>query len=253
MTKLLKKVLPRSIRKKFKDFLHWFHWSADLKTSQRYSHIGSCGPLITDIFCKIKDIPGSFNIDDCAHFHLILSLQTVFGLKGDLFEIGSFHGRSTAVMARYLADGECIHVCDAFQLETEDYYDGKTSPAELLKNILAVNPHLTKQRIVVYKCLSSNLLLDGRLKFRFIHIDGGHSKEQTLFDLNLCQEHVVDKGIIIIDDYHHKNWPGVTPAVDLFLKESQKFTVMADLNRHGAKGRKIYLIKKAGEPAEIKG
>jgi hypothetical protein len=37
--------------------------------------------------------------------------------------------------------------------------------------------------------------------------------------------------------------PGVTAAVNSFLKRFKEFNVLADLNRHGDLGRKIYLCR----------
>ena len=215
----------------------------DLRNSTEFAHIGPTGPLIEDLFLPARRISGVFNVDDCSHFHLVLTLQSVLGVQGDLFEIGSFHGRSTAVMAAYLKNDEKIIVCDAFQLDTEDAYVDKPSPQMLVENILRVNPDLGESRIVVHQCLSNDLSLDDDVKLRFAHVDGGHSEEQTYFDINLCKKHIIEKGLIVVDDYNHQEWPGVTPGVNRFLRENADFSVLADLNRHGALGRKIYLIR----------
>jgi len=91
--------------------------------------------------------------------------------------------------------------------------------------------------------LSNDLHLNKEEKLRFIHIDGGHSAEQAYFDLNLCSKHLAPHGIIVMDDYYNKLWPGVTQGTDKFLNDSDTLSVLADLNRHGALGRKLYLIK----------
>ncbi|MCI0497943.1 MAG: class I SAM-dependent methyltransferase [Thermoplasmata archaeon] len=215
----------------------------DLRTSTDERDIGPKGPLIADVYDLIHTVPGAFNVDDTSHFHLILSMQTHLGLEGDLLEIGSYHGRSSAVMARYLHPSERLHICDAFQIETDDRYENKPTVADLMANIRRVNRNLQEQNIVIHECLSNELELEPKQAFRFIHIDGGHSEEQTLFDLNLVKGHLCNKGIVAVDDYHHPEWPGVTPAIDRFLAENDDYRVIADLNRHGAKGRKIYITK----------
>jgi hypothetical protein len=50
-------------------------------------------------------------------------------------------------------------------------------------------------------------------------------------------------GVIAVDDYGHRDWPGVIAGVDEFLRQRPHFEVLADLNRHGALGRKLYLIR----------
>jgi hypothetical protein len=60
--------------------------------------------------------------------------------------------------------------------------------------------------------------------------------------LQLCKNHLTNKGIIAIDDYHNKDWPEVTDGVNEFLSINSQFSILADLNRHGAIGRKLYII-----------
>ncbi len=237
-------LILRQIKRILKFILSLHILGPDLRTSVHYKDIGPSGPLVKEIFSHISSVPGAFNVDDVGHFHIILSMQSVFGLRGDLLEIGSYHGRSCAVMAKYLKQNERIHICDAFSLDTEDRYGNKPTPEILISNIERINHDRIKEQIIIHECLSNDLRFEEDQKFRFVHIDGGHSEEQTLFDLNLVKSVLPIRGVVVVDDYHHKNWPGVTPAVDRFLKDNKTFIVLADLNRHGAKGRKIYIMKK---------
>jgi len=43
-----------------------------------------------------------------------------------------------------------------------------------------------------------------------------------------------------VDDHQHPDWQDVNMAVDVFVAESG-FAVVADVNRWGEPGRKIYL------------
>ena len=74
-----------------------------------FSRKAEHGNIITDVFEKIRRMPGWFNVDDCAHFTLILEMQSRFGLVGDIFEIGSyFEGLETPnleVLLEYLSIG----------------------------------------------------------------------------------------------------------------------------------------------------
>lgn len=244
MQRILKMFVPKTLKEMIRrDPGNGLQHSAHLRESTSYADIGEAGPLIKNVFSRLKDIPGWFNVDDCGHFFLLLSYQSAMGIKGDLLEIGSYHGRSTSLMARCLGPGETIVVCDAFESETDDHYANKPSPENLISNIQHVNREIEKDRIVIHKCLSNDLQLDAEEQFRFIHIDGGHSAAQAYSDLQLCSKHLLPNGIIIMDDYHNKLWPEVTQGTDRFLNEQDAFRVLADLNRHGAFGRKLYLIK----------
>lgn len=212
-----------------------------LSVSTRYSEIGEPGPIIRDIYGPLSDVPGWFNVDDCGHFSLILSYQKFTGIRGDILEIGSYHGRSSAMLASCLAEDEKIVICDAFEADTEDPYSNRPTPDKLIRNILRVNKNLREDRIVIHKCLSNDLRLSNDEKFRFIHIDGGHAAEQVFSDLALCAPHLVPGGVIAVDDYGHPKWPGVKDGTDEFLASRDGLYIFADLNRHGALGRKVYL------------
>lgn len=244
MELVLKKLLPQSLKSEIRRYMGlMLKHSSHLRESTRHEDIGEAGPLIRDIFSRIKDIPGWFNVDDCGHFHLVLSYQSAMGLKGDLLEIGSYHGRSTALMAKCLQPEERIVICDAFESDTDDNYANKPSPENLVSNIERLSQGINRNRIIIHKCLSNDLRLGSEEMFRFIHIDGGHSAEQAYYDLKLCSKHIIQNGVMVMDDYHNKQWPGVTEGTDRFLRENREFAVLADLNRHGAIGRKLYLIK----------
>ena len=203
--------------------------------------------LITDVFDKIRQMPGWFNVDDCAHFSLILRMQTAMGMTGDVLEIGSFHGRSTCLLAYCLRPTEILHVCDAFERPSDGKYAVHATQARLWENLTTVNPELSRSAVVIHDCYSTDLKLDESQRFRFVHVDGGHTKDVALNDLRLCAKHMLPHGIMAVDDYAHHSFPEVTEAVDAFLVERSDYQVLADLNRHGAMGRKIYLCPMVSE------
>jgi len=145
-------------------------------------------------------------------------------------------------MANCLKPGERIVVCDAFQGDTEDPYGDKPTSETLLGNIRKLRPDLDDQQIVIHACLSDQLSLCPGDRFRFAHVDGGHSREQTYADLALCTKHLMDNGIIAVDDYHHPDWPQVAAGVDDSLAQHRKIGVLADISCHGALGRKLYVV-----------
>ncbi|OGP16399.1 MAG: hypothetical protein A2Z79_10085 [Deltaproteobacteria bacterium GWA2_55_82] len=197
-------------------------------------------------FTKIRSMPGWFTFDDCSHFSLCLGLQRAMGINGDILEIGCFHGRSTAVIAGFLEKGERLFVCDIFEGGDKGVYGDCPTPEKVLANILAVNPGLDAETIEIIKGDSSRLSLSPGERFRFVHIDGGHTYNECLSDLKATADHVVSGGIIVIDDYRHPDWPEVTAAADDFLRERRDYAVFADLNRAHAIGRKLYLIRRNG-------
>jgi hypothetical protein len=201
---------------------------------------------LTNIFDKITEIPGFFTVDDCAHFSLILATQSALGVRGDVLEIGSYYGRSTAAIASAMKPDEVLVVCDLFELDGSDVDYSLTnkpvhSPDGVRQHIVNVCSPASMPQLEIHQCFSSAIPIEPGPRFRFAHIDGGHDEEVALADLSFCAERLLPGGVIAVDDYAHLYYPGVTAAVDRFLVERSDFYVLADFNRITEVGRKIYL------------
>jgi hypothetical protein len=55
----------------------------------------------------------------------------------------------------------------------------------------------------------------------------------------------VPAGVIAVDDYDHPQWPDVSRAVHDFLAETPDLSPIADMNRRGESGRKLYVARTA--------
>jgi hypothetical protein len=202
------------------------------------------GPLVS-LYDEIKDLPGYFTYDDVVAFTLLLHTQHISGVTGDILEIGSYHGRSTAVIGRCVQPHERFIICDTFERPAEETYPEPPSAAGLRRTLDRLAPDL--RSVDIRESRSDELDLDG-VTLRFVHIDGGHTYDVALHDLRLTAAHLGPGGIIAVDDYQHPDWQDVTAAVDIFVAESG-FEVVADVNRWGESGRKIYLSRPSAAPA----
>jgi predicted O-methyltransferase YrrM len=199
--------------------------------------------LSKNVITKLGSVNGYFNEDDCMHFYLVLQMQKMHGMTGNIFEIGSYFGRSTGLLALCLAKNERLVVCDAFESDTKDQYADRPSISDLKESIRTIVDDFDFSQLDVHSCYSADLSLPDESTFRFAHIDGGHDEETAYNDICYAATRMKVNGIIAVDDYEHPNWPGVTIAVNRFLAEHHReFQVIADMNRHVAKGRKIYLM-----------
>jgi hypothetical protein len=201
------------------------------------------GPLYTNVVPRLAAIPGWFNIDDLAHFTLVLETQASCGMRGDLLEIGCYHGRSAAVLALHLREGERLFLADAFDLPLEDPYGDTPTPKQVWRNLVAAVPQLGRESVSIQRAYSQDIDLPPDVRVRFAHIDGGHDFTTVQTDLALCAEKLMPGGVMVLDDYEHPQYPDITEAVREFLGRETSFRVLADLNRHGALGRKLYLVK----------
>lgn len=197
------------------------------------------GPT-AELFSRVRAVPGWFTYDDASHFALVLRTQTVTGVVGDILEIGSYHGRSTGVLASHLRPGERLTVCDPFRIGAV-YIRDPPSPALLLSNVQRIAPDVALECIEVIEAYSIDLKLPEERLYRFIHIDGSHEAADVLHDLRLARRHLAPGGVLVADDNDHPDWPGVTEALRTFRAEHPELLEVADVNRHAESGRKLYL------------
>lgn len=210
---------------------------------KEFPKAGSLSSGVT-AYLRATPIAGYMNIDDAQHFSLVLGLQNACGPHGDILEIGTFFGRSASIIATLMRPGERLVVCDAYNTNTTiDKYPNYPSVEQFRENVRLVAPDFDQASLVIHNCLSKDLKLPPDDRFRCAHIDAGHSHEEALFDLRLVADHIVKGGLIIVDDYLHPSWPGVTTAVEAFLKERNDFVVVAAMNRSAAAGQKLYLSR----------
>ena len=158
----------------------------------------------------------------------------------NFLEIGVFHG----VTSR--------NVCDLlYQIHGKDFtftgIDLFTTDSELIKDeiipqtkfsnplktiyykyIIKLDPYskesveklLTKYKknVNIIKGNSNKVLKEISLdKFDYVFLDGGHKYETVLSDLKSLRDVVINKGIILCDDYDLTYAPGVKRAIDEYV------------------------------------
>jgi len=196
-----------------------------------------------ELYLRVEKIQGFFNYDDAQHFQLLLRMQSMMGVKGDLMEIGAWKGRSSSFITFFMQPEEKLLIVDVFSNPAKDVYPDYPTVADVRENIARVNKNVDFSQLVFLESDGLNFELPDDIKLRFVHIDGGHSFDECYQDLMNITPRVISNGIVVIDDYDHPDWPAVKPATDMWLAENKKFRILGDLNRNVAKGKKIYLLK----------
>lgn len=169
------------------------------------------------IWPQIDSIPGWFEQEAAQLITYLHAKQKEHGVHGNVFEIGAHRGRSAALLAAFCSADERLGICDIFDESGGSSLSGAGRKEESIRNIQAVAPDVMTD---VY-AKSSNQLRPEELHspFRIFHIDGGHSKEETLNDLRIGSVVTADMGMIILDDCLNYNWPSVIDGCMAFMQE----------------------------------
>ena len=171
-------------------------------------------------FRQVRRIHGWFSREAAQLFALLDEAQKRAHVGGNLFEIGVHHGRSTVFLGG-LVDGqkERLAVCDIFdQQELNVSGSGRGNYEVFLANMRRAFGRA--DFVDTFQCLSSELTPeDIGTKYRFFHIDGGHSHRACYGDLELAAACTIPNGLIVVDDPFRPEWPGVTEAILRFLEK----------------------------------
>lgn len=151
----------------------------------------------------------------------LLEYQETNNVDGSLYEVGLYHGKYFALLARSAAlTTSCLVGLDKFQyLSLEKfhaYFEEHVSP----DNLAAASGGL--QWSIIGKAseeVSARELISklGR-EARFISIDGSHEYDDVLWDLRIADQVLAPGGIISADDFINPICLEVTAAIYHFLE-----------------------------------
>lgn len=200
-------------------------------------HLHQCSAAAADIFkhrqrYNLSNIEGWFIAEDTVFFLLhTLALYDPNGLQS-VVEIGVYQGKSLISMLDSVPASIPVVALDLFEGLQEFNYDhaGSGSAVAVQKNLEEYyESHPRKRGQVVLKAGDStkmsatDVLASTNSKLvSFFSVDGCHTVKCTLSDLRLAYSVLANPGIIMVDDYFNRAWPGVSLAVGVFLEENKK-------------------------------
>ena len=153
-----------------------------------------------------------FDLDQIAFFELfqlqnqLLQRPDLTHPIGDIAEIGVFHGKSLVYLSLLKRSKERLF---GFDLFAEDHLD-KTNG-----NLREYGDNENTRLIEGLTTEIAREDLDNMLStpLRFLHIDAGHEYHEVLEQLLLFSPYVLQQGIIAMDDYQDREFPGIEAAV----------------------------------------
>jgi len=163
------------------------------------------------------------------------------GEGGLAIEIGSYHGKSTAVIAQFFPHVLSIDLWG-------DLLDGALYPEKIGLDFPVFEAAMRSVNLVekvhptvsTSKVLEALLLKGGKINADFIFVDADHHFEPALLDLQRAAKCLSETGLIAVHDYKrpgfgypfpndpgalmyvpYDGWPGVAQAVDAFVAEGE--------------------------------
>jgi hypothetical protein len=153
-----------------------------------------------------QDIRGFFAEPDLALFKWLLRWQLDNGICGDILEIGVLEGKSAALLGYGLRADETLVVNDMFEFP---WHDGEVEPSKSAFLSTYARFHSRPPEVMVGPSKHLSFSED---RFRFVHVDGGHTYKDVATDLRTTHGSASSDAVVAVDDYCHPDYPGVGAA-----------------------------------------
>lgn len=170
----------------------------------------------------------------------LLRLQTEQGVAGPLTEIGAFEGRFFIALAHALEPGEVAVALDIFSWPDEQVKD--RFEANCLKHGIGPEQRVTVKGDSGAMTPAELIGHGGAAPYRFIHIDGEHSRAALGKDLVLATACLADGGMIVLDDMLHPGYPTLMVAVQAYLEANPGIVPLCVIDRETIVGATKFVL-----------
>jgi len=167
----------------------------------------------------LHSVSGWFSETDARLVALIDAQQRASSIRGDLCEIGVYRGRCLVLLGLLAQSGETVFGVDIFGRRNENIDDADVSDEQITRANLArfcngVRYHLVSKHSL--NLTSEDLRVDNGppAGIRLFCVDGGHTREITAHDFRLGEKLLTEGGVVVVDDFFNRNWPGVSEGIN---------------------------------------
>lgn len=182
----------------------------------------------SEYLTRMDEVEGWFDPLDALAISECLAIQHEEGITGSLAEIGVHHGKSFLSLALADKDGDRLFAIDVFERQDLNVdRSGMGSRSAFLENCKKFAPSAKVSILAM-----SSLDLKGQehellSPLRFLSIDGGHTRDITLNDLEIANTILVDGGMCCTDDVLHPEWTGVVSGIFAFMENNSNLVPFA--------------------------
>jgi hypothetical protein len=163
----------------------------------------------------------------------LIEIQQHLGIRGDVAEIGLFHGKLFILLALALRGDEIAIGVDPFEYSNFGQFE-----PEFRRNIARFG--IDDAMIRIFRQTSQSLdpatlMRDRPRGVRLFSVDGNHTAAALAHDLPLAARCLADDGLLLIDDIFHTWSPEVTEAaIDFIRGNDQDLVPLALIDRQGS-------------------
>jgi len=173
---------------------------------------GFCQPEVIDILDQLDALP--------------------INKKGGVCEIGVHHGQYYIMMNQLISANEQSYAIDVFDWQHLNIDgSGAGNRAKFEENLRSFDLYQGNNTTIIqgdstdYSLGIRNAIKPGTI--RFFSVDGGHTPEHALNDLNIANDLINLEGLVIVDDAMNHWWPGVLEGTLKFINSKPTLVPVA--------------------------
>ncbi len=170
-----------------------------------------------------KRVDGWLSADAVEIICSVAEIQQQWGLDGDVAEIGIHHGKLFILLCLLAGADKKGHAYDLFDQQAGNTdRSGRGDRQHFEKNLQRHGCEV--YRVIIHEGNSLDLKPEHirshmEKSARLFSVDGGHSAENTYYDISLACTGLTAGGIVILDDYFNQDWPAVSEGAMRFMFE----------------------------------
>jgi len=143
--------------------------------------------------------------------------------QGGCLEIGIHHGKFFILLNSLIDKQYSSFAIDLFDAQESNIdQSGLGSLQAFKQNLISFDRYQGENTKIISGDSTDAKLIKELNEYvgtiRYLSIDGGHTPEHTISDLNLANTLVNNQGVVILDDILNHHWLGVLEGVSIFLK-----------------------------------
>jgi hypothetical protein len=171
----------------------------------------------------MRDVEGWLEPGAITMLRALEDEQRVAGVLGAIAEIGVHHGCLFVAMALLARPGEALLALDLFEDQHLNRNWSGAGEREAFRATvranLPENAPVMEVRADSTDVSGADLVAVAGGPLRLLSVDGGHTEEIVLHDLETADAAVAEGGIVLMDDFQNPLFPGAAVGASRFLVE----------------------------------